>query len=232
MVTSVARRALPNKSAPARPQSTQPRRTQEQRTADMRRRLCEATLDSLCDVGYERLSTDMIAKRAGVSRGAQTHHFPTKVDLLVGAFEHQLELWEASRRDFVASHAHPIPFDIYLRYLWTQVISQPRYVASIELMLAARGDAILRRRLQKVLDRWAALRDAVWLQTVALPADETRKKTFLQINLCLLRGMAIHASFNRDPGVNADILDAWIDLVGAKRKPARRANSRASAPRG
>ena len=32
----------------------------------------------------------MIAARAGVSRGAQTHHFATKTDMLVGAFEHLL----------------------------------------------------------------------------------------------------------------------------------------------
>lgn len=155
----------------------------------------------------------MIAKRARVSRGAQTHHFPTKVDILVGAFEHLLGVWEASRRDFIAAHAQPIPFDVYLRYIWTDVMSRPSYIAAIELMLAARSDATLRRRLQKTLDRWAIFRDALWAQALDLQSAGREGQTFMHINLCLLRGMAIHASFNRDENVNNEILEAWIALA-------------------
>ena len=71
---------------------------QAQRSADTRRRLCQAALDVLCEVGYESLTTPLIAARAGVSRGAQTHHFATKADLLVAAFEHLLQTWEDARQ--------------------------------------------------------------------------------------------------------------------------------------
>lgn len=33
------------------------------------------------------------------------------------------------------------------------------------------------------------------------------------MTLCLLRGMAIHASFNRSDDVNEALLDAWIALA-------------------
>jgi hypothetical protein len=33
------------------------------------------------------------------------------------------------------------------------------------------------------------------------------------MTLCLLRGMAIHASFNRNDDVNEAVLEAWIELA-------------------
>jgi AcrR family transcriptional regulator len=41
---------------------------------------------------FDQISTEQILKRAGVSRGALYHHFPSKVDLFKAA-------WQASERD-------------------------------------------------------------------------------------------------------------------------------------
>jgi len=68
-----------------------PRRTQAERTATTRARLLDAAIDVLVDLGYARASTQEIARRAGVSRGAQLHHFPTREALVVAAVEHLVE---------------------------------------------------------------------------------------------------------------------------------------------
>ena len=44
----------------------------------MRQRLLEATVDCLVEHGWSGTSTTLVSQRAGVSRGAQLHHFPTK----------------------------------------------------------------------------------------------------------------------------------------------------------
>ena len=54
----------------------------------MRARLLEATVELLVDKGYAGTSTTLVSERAGVSRGAQLHHFPTKQDLDVAAVQH------------------------------------------------------------------------------------------------------------------------------------------------
>src|SRR5271169_4955241 len=77
-------------AAPAAPQP-RVRRTQRERSAAMRERLLEATIDSLYEVGYSRTTTIEVAARAGVSRGAQLHHFPTKKRLVTVAVRHLLE---------------------------------------------------------------------------------------------------------------------------------------------
>ena len=65
---------------------------QEERTRAMRARLMEATVELLVERGFAGTSTTLVSERAGVSRGAQLHHFPTKNDLVVAAVEHLTEV--------------------------------------------------------------------------------------------------------------------------------------------
>jgi AcrR family transcriptional regulator len=74
----------------AAPRSAPPkvRRTQAERSEDMRRRILDAAVDLLAQKGYAGFRTADVAEAAGVSRGAQTHHFPSKDDLVVAVVEH------------------------------------------------------------------------------------------------------------------------------------------------
>lgn len=66
----------------------------------MRERLLDATIDCLVELGHARTSTVEVTERAGVSRGAMLHHFPSRADLMAAAVDRL-----ASRRiaEFVAS---------------------------------------------------------------------------------------------------------------------------------
>ncbi|MFH5926031.1 TetR/AcrR family transcriptional regulator [Roseomonas xinghualingensis] len=186
---------------------------QAQRSADMRRRLCQAAIDVLCDVGYERLSTPLIAARAGVSRGAQTHHFPAKADLMVGAFRHLLQSWEEARvATFGTTDPPRVTLETYLRFAWREIFGKPSYVAALELMMAARADERLGGQLREALDEWAVRRGAVWREVLrfsGLRDDDA----FQHINMSLLRGMAVHRGFNHAESENEAVLDEWIALV-------------------
>ena len=82
---------------------------QEERSAETRRRLLDATVACLFERGYAGTTTTEIASRAGVSRGAQLHHFPKKDELVVSALEHVFELRLArnERRDRGAAVGQP-----------------------------------------------------------------------------------------------------------------------------
>jgi len=58
----------------------------------MRARLMDATIECLVERGFGGTSTTLVSELAGVSRGAQLHHFPTKNDLVVAAVEHLTEV--------------------------------------------------------------------------------------------------------------------------------------------
>ena len=79
-----------SKDAAAASTQPRPRRTQRERSAAMRERLLEAAIDCLYELGYAGTTTIEVAARAGVSRGAQLHHFPTKEHLVTLAVRHVL----------------------------------------------------------------------------------------------------------------------------------------------
>jgi AcrR family transcriptional regulator len=125
----------------------------------MRRRVLEATLDCLVEVGYAALSTPLVARRAGVSRGAQLHHFPTRAELVAQAVEHlYAELRDAFDGGFAKLRALPgvDPVAAAVDLLWS-IYRTPRFAAVVELRVAARTDAELRARLAAVSLRHGAL---------------------------------------------------------------------------
>ena len=120
------------------------RRTQEDRSAETQRALLHATVECLVEYGYAGTTTRLVADRARVSRGAQTHHYPTKRDLVVAAIEH---LFDEQARGFAAVFEQVAPEDRTLEraidVLW-DIASGPVYAAVLEVVVASRTDDELR----------------------------------------------------------------------------------------
>src|SRR5215510_10588864 len=64
------------------------RRTQAERTQETRARILDAAVEVLRKKGYAHFRTADVARAAGVSRGAQLHHFATKEKLVYATMEH------------------------------------------------------------------------------------------------------------------------------------------------
>ena len=84
--------ASPSAASARRHEAAKPqRRTQAERSAQMQRRILEAASEVIRKRGYARFRTAEVARVAGVSRGAQLHHFPTKKTLVVATLRHVFE---------------------------------------------------------------------------------------------------------------------------------------------
>jgi AcrR family transcriptional regulator len=77
-------------------------RTQQQRREETRRALLDAAVESLIEVGFARTTTLEVQRRAGVSRGALLHHFPSKAELLVAAVAHLAEMRAKEMKAFAS----------------------------------------------------------------------------------------------------------------------------------
>jgi AcrR family transcriptional regulator len=115
-------------------------RAVQARSVATRAALLDAALESLVARGYAATTTVEIARRAGVSRGAQLHHFPTKAELLTAAVEHLLDRRLAEFRATLAA-VDPCQdrLDAAADLLWT-MFTGPAFVAWVELWIAARTD--------------------------------------------------------------------------------------------
>ncbi len=133
--------------------SFKPRLKQDEKSAETRRRLLDAAILSLIERGYANTTGSEIAERAGLSRGAQLYHFPTKEDLLTKAVEHLFQLMFEEMRQKVEGlsgeadrPSHAVDF------IW-EMANGPLYQAWLELMIASRTDAYLRDSIREVNTR-------------------------------------------------------------------------------
>jgi AcrR family transcriptional regulator len=71
----------------------------------------EQLLQSAASIAVERglgaLTLDLVAQRAGVSKGGLIHHFPSKRALVEGLFHHLLAMFENSVNDCIADDSNP-----------------------------------------------------------------------------------------------------------------------------
>lgn len=122
-----------------------PRIPNAERSEATKAALAEATISALAAHGYRGASTTKIAEIAGLTRGAQKHHFRTKADLVTHAMtELQQQLLEDARATITSSEQ--LDVDGALKLLWKS-LTDDLYVAAVELRMAARIDADLRDRL-------------------------------------------------------------------------------------
>jgi AcrR family transcriptional regulator len=158
---------------PARAERTDhhPRRTQAERSAETTTKLLEATAASLAEVGYARTSTTDICRRAGVSRGAMLHHFPSKAVLVSAACEHIVDSWAAEFRR--AIEAVPVVEDrinAAIDVLW-ELWNGPAVTAWFELVVAGRTDPDLRPHVALVAWRLRETALSTWRELFAVPDD-------------------------------------------------------------
>jgi len=182
---------------------------QEERTRAMRARLLEATVDLLVERGFSGTSTTLVSERAGVSRGAQLHHFPTKNDLVVAAVEHLTEIRGAE----LAEAARALPTGprrtrAVLRMLGDHFTS-PVFTAALELWVAARTDETLLAAVAPLEQRVG--RETHRLTVELLDADETKPgvRELVQATLDLVRGLGLAGTITDDARRRGRILDQW-----------------------
>ena len=178
----------------------------------MRQRLLEATIDCLVELGWAGTTTTVVSERAGVSRGAQLHHFPSKQELVVAAVEHLTE----RRRDEMRIVASELPARgrtrKALEILSTQFTS-PVFFAALELWVAARTDEALRESVGPLERRVGRETHAYALELLGVDESRGDNRALVQATLDLLRGLGLAASLSDDSRRRKTVLDAWAPVL-------------------
>jgi len=143
----------------------------QERSVATRAALLDAALDTLVERGYAATTTIEVARRAGVSRGAQLHHFPSKAALLTAAVEHLLDRRLAEYRDaFAGVDPNADLLDAGIDLLWS-MYQGPTFVAWVELWVAARTDADLRTAVTYMETRFLVESEAIFAEVLDPTAD-------------------------------------------------------------
>lgn len=155
--------------------------------------LLDAAVDCLVERGYGATTTVEVARRAGVSRGAQLHHFPTKAELLTAAVYHLCERRTAEfRKGFAQAEPGADRLDVAIDLLWS-MFREPTFVAWVELWVAARTDPDLRQLVLEMDGRFMDESRAVFLEL--FPPQEGVDPGFYEVGQAfgstLMEGLAL-----------------------------------------
>lgn len=209
-----ARKSAQTDDSTGAPADSAPLGWQAQKSASTRNLIIEAAIKCFVDLGYARTTTTVIAERAGLSRGAMLHHFPSKLDIVRAAVEY---LHAKRLRAFRKAMAKEPQSGDHVRQgietYWAHV-KHPLFVAFFELAVAARTDkelADILRPAQEAFER-------EWYQASLEIFPEWRGKgenfdIALDLSRYVLEGMAIssltHKETERDKRM-LDFLDAKL----------------------
>ncbi|HEX6514367.1 MAG TPA: TetR family transcriptional regulator [Nocardioidaceae bacterium] len=186
---------------------------QEERTRAMRRRLMDATVELLVERGWSGTSTTLVSRRAGVSRGAQLHHFPTKNDLVVAAVEHLSEVRGAELARAAAKLPRGGRRTRAVLDMLADHFTSPVFTAALELWVAARTDPALQAAVAPLEQRIG--RDVHRRTVELLGVDETRPgaREMVQATLDLVRGLGLANTISDDTARRRRILDQWARVL-------------------
>jgi AcrR family transcriptional regulator len=188
----------------------EPERRREQQRLATRQRILRAAVDSFQALGYAATTTLEVQRRAGVSRGALLHHFPTRPQLVAAAIAELVSLNDQAMRESLAeaSSDHD-PVDRARRAL-RSIASRPAFGVEMELWSAARSDAELRSHLRKAerlarKDWQQGLDEMFGPELVAHPAYPS----VIAVTTPLIRGLAVTRSLTASTTGLERSLDAW-----------------------
>jgi AcrR family transcriptional regulator len=194
--------------------SLRPRLKQDEKSAETRRRLLDAAILCLVERGYANTTGSEIAERAGLSRGAQLYHFPTKEALLIKAVEHLFQLMVDEMRQRVKQLSGEADRrSATIDMLW-EMANGALYQAWLELMIAGRTDAYLRDSIRQVNTRITELVQQTF-RGLFVPADRQGSDLdlFPVMMVFMMEGLAIGIDA-REKRVVDRVLAALKNLCG------------------
>jgi AcrR family transcriptional regulator len=191
------------------------RQPQQDRSRATRQRLLAAAIDCLAELGWTGSTVSVVAERAGVSRGAAQHHFPTREDLVTAAIEYVAEERLAHLRQGLPDLPPGRDRTEFIVDTIGELYASKLFSAALQLWVAASSDAQLREKVVPLEARVG--REAHRMTVEALGADESRPgvREAVQATLDLARGLGLANLLTDDAKRRSRVLRQWALTLDA-----------------
>ena len=186
----------------------------DQKSKKMRARLMDATLDVIVKSGWAGATTPKICQSASVSRGAQTHHFPTKSALFLSAIERVTAAYEIQLIEQVnALDADQRSLRAVLSIFWETFIDDRFLHSSVEAIVAARTDPDLRKTVLDLDIKAIATMRSLAAYIIDSSASLDQLQDVLELSLYYFRGTALQRGVHSDEQYRQRLFEMWCDMA-------------------
>lgn len=179
----------------------------QDRSRATRQRLLEAAVACLAERGWAGSTVSVVAERAGVSRGAAQHHFPTREDLFTAAVEYVAEERSSALRNL------PVQDRSAVVEALVDLYTGPLFRAALHLWVAASNEEQLRERVTELEARVG--RETHRIAVALLGADESVPgvRETVQGLLDMARGLGLANLLTDDEARRARVVGQWAALL-------------------
>ncbi|WP_030164965.1 MULTISPECIES: TetR family transcriptional regulator [Actinomycetes] len=189
------------------------RTPQQDRSRATRQRLLEATIDVLAVDGWAACSVGVVAGRAGVSRGAAQHHFPTREDLITAALEHVFENLTMRATD-EADRLPPGEERIEVAVATAvEFYTGPEFKAALQVWTAAASDESLRRLILPLEGRFGAAAHSMTVHMMGVDDSDPKVHRLVQATLDFARGLGLADTLSDDSARRRQVVGAWAEQL-------------------
>lgn len=161
--------------------------------------------------GYAETSFARVQAKAGVSRGAITHHFPTKQALVTAT---AMELLANALGPVEQRTDDPIPVRDLINQLWDKIVNSSGGRAMVEILVACRTEPELYQLLEQRLKDWDRLSlTSISANYAGSGPDPDDAELLWSITRSFLRGLVLHERFVADPVFLARTVDRFAQMM-------------------
>lgn len=201
------------------------RAPQQDRSRATRARLLEASIECLAELGFAASTVAVVAERAGVSRGAVQHHFPTREALFLAALEHVMQTRRDELRRELGDPPGQSPGTRDVVLLVFALFTGPLFRAALALWVAAAAEPQLREQVVPLEARMGREVHRVVADLLGVDEREPGRRETVQITLDLARGLGLANLLTDDSRRRTGIARQWASILDATlpgRDPATR----------
>jgi AcrR family transcriptional regulator len=186
---------------------------QQDRSRATRQRLLEAALESLAEVGYAATTVSVVATRAGVSRGAAQHHFPTRADLFAAAVEYMTEVRLAEIRAQASRLPSGSGRTEAIVGMLADVYTGPLFRAALHLWVAASTEEPLRQQIVRLEAHVGRQAHRALLEVLDVSERTPGVRETVQGVLDLARGLGLADLLTDDSTRRRGIVRQWSRIL-------------------
>lgn len=185
------------------------REPQQERSRATHQRLLETTINCLAERGWSGTTVGVVAKQAGVSRGAIQHHFPTREDLITSAlefiFDQRMSEVRAAAADLPDGPARVEAVVVRL----VDYFTGPLFKAALQVWTAAAADPVLKERVVPLELRFGRTVHQIAIELLGADDSDPNTHRLVQATLDMARGLGLADVLTDDSRRRAQIVAVW-----------------------
>lgn len=170
-------------------------------------------IDMLAVQGWASATVAAVAERAGVSRGAAQHHFPTREALITAALQQMFDDLTAGVSSTMTSAPPNDVRTVVERAV--EIYTGTEFKAALQVWAAAASDPVLREQILPMEAKFARAAHQRTVHALDPEGKSDNAYRLAQVTLDLARGLGLADTLSDDSARRAQVIETWAEQLDA-----------------